>query len=45
MTQDYFYTPHPNKPCQRLCDRCTLYQICSKQEKIPDNIKLFDSYE
>lgn len=45
MTQEYFYTPHPNKPCKRLCDRCALYQICPKEERIPDNIKLFDSYE
>lgn len=44
MTKEYFYTPNPNVPCQRLCDKCTLYNLCNSEEKIPDNIKLLDDY-
>lgn len=42
MTKEYFYFPELNKPCKKICDRCTIFQICSKQEKDIDNYELFN---
>lgn len=45
MTKEYFYFPSPNRPRKRLCDRCTVYELCEREYKEPDNIKLFEDYD
>ena len=39
MIKEYFYTPEVNKPCKRLCDRCTIYLLCTDKNKTELNQK------
>lgn len=41
MTKEYFYTPRPNQPCEKMCDRCTVFSLCTNADKALD-VKLFD---